>query len=548
MFDELKRHLQRIDRRRRWRDTFVWLPRGVLAGLLLAAVVATWARLQPLLTNAEVIYVALGFSLCGLSLAALTLWAGRRSLLEKARFADHAFSLRERASAAVEIEQGLLAAPPNLARLQLADAVHTTSAVDVEAGLPLRLYRRDWLVLFLVGALLALVVWLPNPQAEILRTQRTVEEKIGQQVKEIEALAEEIEQNPALTEERRQELLEPLQSALEALQAGDLSREEAVAALSEAEAELRDLQSASSTEALRRELQEAGQALADNRASRDLGRTLQSGNLGQAAQSAADLAADVPQMSREEQRALAQALAQTAESLSDVDAELAQEVAQASEALERGDETAAQEVLREAAATLQQRTQERAAAQQAASAAEQLSQGRQEVAQAGTPGDQNGTPGDQDGAPGAEGQEGQAGAQGQGSGQGPNQGEGQGGESGQGDGGSGSGNEGGGVGDQAGGTGGETGHAEEVFVPDPADLSSEPGQDVELPAECLANPQNCGPLLSERPSEFGDERSTVPYSEVFGDYRDAAYNALDDEPIPLGLKGYVREYFSSLEP
>lgn len=540
MFDELKGHLQRIDRRRRWRDAFVWLPRGVLAGLLLAAVVATWARLQPLLTNAEVIYVALGFSLCGLILAAVILWAGRRSLLEKARFADHAFSLRERASAAVEIEEGLLAAPPNLARLQLADAVHTTGAVDVESGLPLRLYRRDWLVLFLALALLALAVWLPNPQADILRTERSVEEKIGEQVEEIEALTEEIEENPALTQEQRQELLEPLQSALEALQAGDLSREEAVAALSEAEAELRDLQSASSTEALRRELQEAGQALADNAPSRDLGRALESGNLGQAAQSAADLAADLPRMSREEQRALAQALAQTAESLSEVDAELAQEMAQASEALQRGDETAAQEALREAAATLQRRAQERAAAQQAASAAEQLSEGRQEVAQAGTPG--------------AQGQEGQAGAQGQGSGQGPNQGEGQGngagqgGESGQGDGGPGSGNEGGGVGGQAGGTGGETGHAEEVFVPDPAGLGTEPGQDVELPAECLANPQNCGPLLSERPSEIGDERSTVPYSEVFGDYRDAAYNALEDEPIPLGLKGYIREYFSSLEP
>ena len=69
-----------------------------------------------------------------------------------------------------------------------------------------------------------------------------------------------------------------------------------------------------------------------------------------------------------------------------------------------------------------------------------------------------------------------------------------------------------------------------------------------MPAECIANPESCGALLNETPTEFGDETSTVPYSQVFGDYRDAAYEALNDDYIPLGMKEYVRDYFSSLEP
>ncbi|MCA9928666.1 MAG: hypothetical protein KC419_09315, partial [Anaerolineales bacterium] len=99
-----------------------------------------------------------------------------------------------------------------------------------------------------------------------------------------------------------------------------------------------------------------------------------------------------------------------------------------------------------------------------------------------------------------------------------------------------------------GGPGPGGGHTENVYVPELMDLSGTEGVDVELPAECVANPENCGALLNETPTEIGDESSVVPYEQVFGDYRDAANEALSDDYIPLGLKGYIRDYFSSLEP
>ena len=55
-------------------------------------------------------------------------------------------------------------------------------------------------------------------------------------------------------------------------------------------------------------------------------------------------------------------------------------------------------------------------------------------------------------------------------------------------------------------------------------------------------------MLSETPSEFGNETSNVPYDQVYGDYRNAANEALSSDYIPLGYKGYIRDYFSSLEP
>jgi hypothetical protein len=41
---------------------------------------------------------------------------------------------------------------------------------------------------------------------------------------------------------------------------------------------------------------------------------------------------------------------------------------------------------------------------------------------------------------------------------------------------------------------------------------------------------------------------TVPYNQVFSDYRDAANRALESDYIPLGMRDVVRDYFSSLEP
>ncbi|MCZ7544429.1 MAG: hypothetical protein M5R40_13275 [Anaerolineae bacterium] len=40
----------------------------------------------------------------------------------------------------------------------------------------------------------------------------------------------------------------------------------------------------------------------------------------------------------------------------------------------------------------------------------------------------------------------------------------------------------------------------------------------------------------------------MPYSEVFGDYANAVDEAMESGRIPLGLRGVIREYFSSLEP
>ena len=43
-------------------------------------------------------------------------------------------------------------------------------------------------------------------------------------------------------------------------------------------------------------------------------------------------------------------------------------------------------------------------------------------------------------------------------------------------------------------------------------------------------------------------RASVPYREVYAEYATQAGVALEGSYIPLGMKQYVRDYFSSLEP
>ncbi len=305
------------------------------------------------------------------------------------------------------------------------------------------------------------------------------------------------------------------------LQEADLSREEAVAALSQAENELRNLSQELDNTELRQALAEAAAALDGDGAAGDLAEALQNGQLSQAGAAVGALAGGLDSLSTGEREALAEELARTAADLQAIDPELADSLARAAEALDNSDVTAAQDALNETAEALGERARSTAAADQARRAADRLDEARGEVAQSGS-------------------QE-QAGAGSQGQGQNGGSAE------------TGSNNTPGGPGGQQGNVGGPSqggGHVESVFVPGLANLGDE-GVDLELQAQCLADPELCGPLGGQTPSGTGENAAgdgLVPYDQVFGDYRDAAFEALSGGNIPISLQGIIRDYFSALEP
>ena len=173
-FRALQAHLGRWDARRRQATLLAWLPRAVAAALLVGLVVALAARARPLLTAGEIALLAAAAVLIAVAATAIAAFARRRSLAERARFADRRFGLRERATAAVEIHAGQHDIGPALAARQLHDALAAAGAVDVQRQMPLTTRPADWLPALAALLALALALWLPNPQMALLAQQRAV--------------------------------------------------------------------------------------------------------------------------------------------------------------------------------------------------------------------------------------------------------------------------------------------------------------------------------------------------------------------------------------
>jgi hypothetical protein len=548
-FESLRDHLAQWDRRRRTRQVLRLLPRAISAALLLALGLALVARLRPLLTRTELTFVAAGLVALVAGVLTLVVLLRRRDLAGQARFADRQFGLRERAITAVELQTGRLQTTPEMHARQIADAATAAGRVDAERQMPLTIDRREAVVAAALLALLLAAIWLPNLQEALLLRQRNIASTIAGQSEAIGQAAEAIASNEALTPEQREALSAPLEEAQAALDGGDLSQEQALATLGETEQQLRQLSESLSADALRRSLETGATALANTEASAALGEALQQGDLSAAAAEAQALAGELGTMDEATHDALAESLEATAGALAGSDPALAEQLQAAADALASGDEAAAAEALDGAADQLAERDQQATAAQAAEGAARQLGAARAEVAAAGTDAGQTGEAGPaQAGEPSAgegSGETSEAAGDTGGEGAGPaTAGAGQGNATDGQQGGPGSGST------STGGPGPGGGRAENIFAPGAADLSGFQGTDIELPAECLGDPASCGPLVEEQAAdpELEEGGSLVPYTQVYGDYRDAAYETLEGAPIPPGLKAFVREYFTSLQP
>jgi hypothetical protein len=519
-FRALSAYLRRWDARRRRGELLLWLPRGLFTGLLAALGLALLSRARPLLAGGELARVAVILALVALTLTAAVVLLRRRPVVEQARFADRQFGLRQRMIAAVEIHSGRLPANETMAAGQLANALAVAASVDPARDMPLAVRPANWLPAALTLAALVALLWLPNPQEAVLLESREVAALAEEQAEALAALSEQIATDESLTAEQREALQQPLDEAMAALAEPGISREELTAALSQAETEMRALSQEFDTATVAEALTEAAASLEGSAAAAGLAAALQAGQLGQASAAAGALAEGLDALSPEELAELADRLDVMAGALGAADPALQAALERAAGALAEGDTVAGQEALGEVAAALGDGAGSQAAAGQAESAANQLGAARGEVAQGSGQGESTTSGGQGDGA--------SAGQDGSQSGSGTTGGTGQ---------------EGG-----AGGVSQGGGHVENVFVPGPVDLEGE-GEALELDAECLADPASCGPVLnapSTNPGQSGG--SVVPYDQVFGQYRDAAFEALSAEDIPLRLQDLVRDYFTALEP
>lgn len=513
--------------RLRLAESLAWGPWGAAAGLGIGLLPALAARLWPLTTAPRLAVAALLSTCIGGAVGLGIVWLRPRSPVRLARLFDRRFVLAERLTTALEIASGHLQVAPAMAAAQLADTLRVAGQVAPKTALPLRPSRWALVTLGILAGALALSLWFPNPQEAVLARRAAVRAAVEEQVAELEATREQVAQVEGLTEAERQTLLQALDEAIAALEEGRASPEEALAALAQAEQALALLQDPGAG-GVRAGLERAARRMSDSTLTREIAEALAQGDYQTAAPAlAAYSGAKGEMLTREEELELARELAQAAEALAASEPALAEQLAQAAEALERGEIAQARAAIREAARQMGA-AGERIERQEAVEGVlAQLQEGRAQIAQAS---------GRQSGA----GQMARQGVGEQGSGGAGEQGGGGAGEQGS-----------GGAGEQAdGGQQTRPGHHEdsgtgapydEVYVPYRLD---EQGMPVEIGREGDEGLSAGDTLLPV--SESG--KATVPYREVYAGYAAKAGAALEGSYIPLGMKQYVRDYFSSLEP
>ncbi len=475
-------------------------------------------------------------------------------------------------------------------RRQRHDALAALAVVPANLFRP-RLSMQPATAALVAALILAPVVLLPNPQNAVIEQTRQVREEARRQADKVERLADELDGKGADVNDPRRDLARQLRDLARQLRDRPADLDVNLARLGSVEGALRSQldpaneQRAASLSSLSRSLSRT--ATGSKSANAD-------GDPKDASDDLRDLAGRLDATTPEQQRDLARQLAELQSTASQADGAAGQALRDATQSLAQGDVAGAKAALDRLGESLKGAQQRVQVNRDLAGAASRLQDSRRDLANAGRPGTQ-GQQGAQPGQGGQQGQSGQSGqpgqgqagqsgqpgqgqagqsgqpgqGQGQGQGQGLGQGQGQGqGQSqglgqgqGQGQGQSqGQGSLGGGgsnaryLGSGVGGNGRPGGP---VNPNRPSTLGGDLSS-VFAPFERIGKPGDPsyvagtgGDGQSQQGNQQGqgvDNGSFVPYSDVFGTFYDFAQTTLDRNYVPLSVKDYVRDYFSSLDP
>jgi hypothetical protein len=414
----LTRRIRRWDLRLRLVTSILWGPRVLLSGLLVGVAIAILSRMRPWLLPKQIAVITGTAAAIGLLGVLGAIWLRPRSITHGARYFDRRFGLKERVSTALELSGGVIPVPDALAEHQLSDAVSAADRVSVSSRLPVKVRKWEMAAILVLGALLAYMLLAPNPQVDELLARRDLQQTIADQVAQLDQAIQSVEQNSALSQEEKDALTKPLTEARDILTQPNVSQQEAVAAMAQANQALEDT-SGGLTSGQQSAYQQAANPLRGSNLTSDLAQALKKPDLGAASQAANNLAEKLndPNLSAAEREDLANRLEQAADKLQQTNPDVAQKLREAAQALRKGDIEAARKALKEASDLLkkqQEQLQNSPMAKAAQTTQQQINQGQQKLAQAGqdrprdqASADQQNQQGQSQGQPGQQQQQGQ---------------------------------------------------------------------------------------------------------------------------------------------
>ncbi len=536
--DELKESIRAWSRRARLQHSVGLVFFGLACGLGIALLIALASRVFPLMSTATLIGLSIALAVTGLMGALVYPWLrhARTPPMQWARTFDQRFGLQERTSTALEISEGNLSVRNDLIRnIQRRDADRVIESVDARKLMPLCVSRRDAIVSLVFLIALVIAILLPNPQQQVLAQREQLRQTIAQQIEQLEQAKQMIEHS-ALSDAQKQAAIQALDEARRKLEDPNITPEEALAAINEAQSQL-DALNDQAAQQQAEDLRRAGESLAPDALTNALSNALANEDFNRAANEMRNLtnSNETGQpLSEEEMQRAANQLDQLARSVQNSDPELAQRLREAAQNMREGNTPAAQQQLEQAAQSLERAQQTREASQALDSAQSQAEAARQAIAQQTSQSQRRG-----------QNQAGQAGANTPAGAQGQQPGQGQAQMPGQGEAGNPSAS---GAMANDGSSSMSQSYKSDDFGSDntvyaPRRIGSD-GRPVVLPeAQSQAAPDPSG-----HTSTAPGGGSSVPYEQVYGDYSKAADEALQSSRVPPDMRDYVRDYFSSLDP
>jgi hypothetical protein len=361
--DVLTDFLYRWERRWRWQTLVRWLPR-VLAVMLISGLLTIGVVFMAQAWANAIVWISLVMLSVLVISGAIILWREKRSLPQAAQYYDREWHLQERLTTALEIQNGRIHANP-LNSYQVADALQLAQTIDVRKQLPLAWRGREWLAVAVCAILLAfaftlLTLLAPAFDSLSADTRQAVDDASDT----LKDIAQQIAQDPTLDALTRENLLQSIETNLQALAQPNLTAEEAFAVTSNVQTELQ-----ATAETLSQSAQLAEGAFANARDALSNGGENSAQTLGEAL---SDAQQQVQQ--GENGQELAQSLDNAAQELLSNNPELAQSLQNAAQSLREGDLEAAQSELQNAQQSAQSAEQQNQSAQQSAQSLQNASQ------------------------------------------------------------------------------------------------------------------------------------------------------------------------------
>ncbi len=584
-FVRLHAVLLRLQMRLRAQEAAAFAPLSSALGMASCLLLAGIWRITDMVRVEVLLFICLVFVLAAVATSSLYALLRPRDLMHTARRADSILSLDERLSTALEDETrphyNSMREETTLREAQLDDALVAAARISPAKDIPVKVDKRRLAPAAPLLALFLALLLVPNFQDDPASGAAT--RQVGIEQKKIEEFKKAVAEQPrAANDPDLRELIKELDSLSRDLDDNRLSREEAMARLSESENKLEktlDPQSAAQKEALEEMAKQLASSESD--AARQIGEALKSGDPDKSKEALKQAGENADKMSAQERKDLAEALRGARDQAAALDPELARRLNEAADALEQGDTTSAEKALEDAGEYVKSAQQAQATQEQIRQALSQLQQSKSGISQAeqqtpvalsssmqtaiaqgtrttgGTP--LSGTPVALNGTPAALGSpvSGQASGTGtpvlvqatpgkgtpvvaQGQGQGTGQGIGQGQGTGQGQGQSGQNGSSGG----SQGSGWGTGHTDPVYAPP----SSVNASTTAVGVQGQDNPDGEQSSTTTNTDVNNTGPAQVPYEEVYGQYKDEAGKALDSDYIPQGYKDLVRDYFTEIGP